>query len=1029
METLVANLAGRTRRERWLGRDYVVAPLTLIVPGVLPGSKGPLYYPPDEVAREPDSWNHVPIVVYHPIFNGSPTTARRPDVLEKQGVGYVFNAGYRGKLRAEGWFDIERTKAVDPRVLLALEKGEPFELSTGLYTDNEPAPGGSVFNGASGPRPYTYIARNYRPDHLAVLPDRKGACSVADGCGVLVNEAGTYALDLDLGPVLTTEPVANTALTGGKWITLHGSPVYIKDGKVVGGAAHLRGVYVKEKGSPATKTGIKTTTAGKGTASGTKASPKAAPKKAPSTPTLAHPVAVVPTGWQKFLHKVKEGLKAGIVAFSRGQTYKAKVPSQQATRAVEKATARAVEKPVPKATEKAASKIEEKSVAKTIEKVTAKVDEKPVVKAQDQADKAVIDFYGKHARQLLASAHRLDENDIKAYTTHLDKHLTREQVVGLARHIDARHEGAKHEHVAEDAPKARAIESIRHTLERYGRGSALFNERMVLDGSYGRETPVNEAGACVLDLDLGPVSITNAKQLEGGSWVTIEGVHVYIKGGKIVAGPASLKGDSVASGSGGDSKVHATDKQAMIDKADVLEAKTNDTVSKAIAASKSAKDSKSHAHAAGLFADAHAASIEHADHLEKINPSISQIHGLRAAAAGYAKIAADHAAKAGGHEGTAQAQTTVTSRSAGRAPETHKTTVPTPSPKAGRSFEDVDEADQWGARHYSDWAGKLKSHEKEAVNSYIGPGFMDVNGFLRTGQHGGGALSKDKVATTISGLNSALNKTSAPEDFVAYRGVEGDFAKKLVETARSKGTLTDKGFMSMALSREVADEFLGSGYAEHSAVLQIHVPKGSKGAYIPLASDQAQDQSEWLAPAGSTLRLHGVSKGSGGVWHIKASLDHTPTHNAKAHDTSPPSAEGKHPPRTPHHPLDRFKWLGEEGVDVTADTSGAVGKGAQESGTADDTTGATRERGKESPLSNETDSISELGVLGYQLVINGTEEEASSLYFPGLDLLTANKLNPGHSIELCKEWTTVVAAINAAEKARSRLNKARSLSR
>jgi hypothetical protein len=31
------------------------------------------------------------------------------------------------------------------------------------------------------------VARNYRPDHLAVLPDQRGACSLTDGCGVMVN--------------------------------------------------------------------------------------------------------------------------------------------------------------------------------------------------------------------------------------------------------------------------------------------------------------------------------------------------------------------------------------------------------------------------------------------------------------------------------------------------------------------------------------------------------------------------------------------------------------------------------------------------------------------------------------------------------------------------------------------------------------------------------------------------------------------------------------------------------------------------
>ena len=164
------------------GRDYIVAPLTLIVPGVLNGSKGALYYPPEEVSRDPDVWNGVPIVVYHPTRNGVHVSARDPDVLDKQGIGMVLRSKAGGKLTAEGWFDVEATRRVDNRVLQALEAGSRMELSTGLFTENEPARG--TFNG----KPYDAIARNYKPDHLAILPDQVGACSVNDGCGVMVNQ-------------------------------------------------------------------------------------------------------------------------------------------------------------------------------------------------------------------------------------------------------------------------------------------------------------------------------------------------------------------------------------------------------------------------------------------------------------------------------------------------------------------------------------------------------------------------------------------------------------------------------------------------------------------------------------------------------------------------------------------------------------------------------------------------------------------------------------------------------------------------
>ena len=67
-----------------------------------------------------------------------------------------------------------------PALFADLAAGRKIELSTGLFTDNEPARPGATHNG----RAYGHVARAHRPDHLAILPDRRGACSVDDGCGV-----------------------------------------------------------------------------------------------------------------------------------------------------------------------------------------------------------------------------------------------------------------------------------------------------------------------------------------------------------------------------------------------------------------------------------------------------------------------------------------------------------------------------------------------------------------------------------------------------------------------------------------------------------------------------------------------------------------------------------------------------------------------------------------------------------------------------------------------------------------------------
>jgi hypothetical protein len=133
--TLTLNARGRTRRVTVGSSHYLVVPVTMIVPGVLPGSHGPLYYPADENVKSAHAWNGMPVVVDHPTVNGVPVSARSADVFQTRWVGAVFNAVATEDdpvLRGEAWLDIDRTRAVDPRVLADIEAGRDVEVSTGL---------------------------------------------------------------------------------------------------------------------------------------------------------------------------------------------------------------------------------------------------------------------------------------------------------------------------------------------------------------------------------------------------------------------------------------------------------------------------------------------------------------------------------------------------------------------------------------------------------------------------------------------------------------------------------------------------------------------------------------------------------------------------------------------------------------------------------------------------------------------------------------------------------------------------------
>jgi hypothetical protein len=187
---IIANAQPMVRYEMLEGRQHMVVPMVMITEGVHAGSNGPLYYPKDELQKGAAvlNWNHKPVVVYHPTKNGESISACEPTVLTKRKVGVVLNTKYEagkgrepGRLKAEAWLETNKLKAVDERVLKAVLNKEMMEVSTGVFTDNEQTPG--TWKGED----YHSVARNYRADHLAILPDQKGSCSIADGAGLLRN--------------------------------------------------------------------------------------------------------------------------------------------------------------------------------------------------------------------------------------------------------------------------------------------------------------------------------------------------------------------------------------------------------------------------------------------------------------------------------------------------------------------------------------------------------------------------------------------------------------------------------------------------------------------------------------------------------------------------------------------------------------------------------------------------------------------------------------------------------------------------
>lgn len=173
------------REELFDGRKHLVVPVVALVEGVHAGSMGPVFHPAEEIAKYVDCWNGIPIPIFHPQDESGPVSVNDPRLIEEKSVGRFFNAHFDpdgSKLKGEFWIDISKAETIAPEILSMIRSGQDLEVSTAMWWDADWVAG--TWNGEE----YEATVRNYRPDHIALLPGGTGACSWEDGCGVRVNK-------------------------------------------------------------------------------------------------------------------------------------------------------------------------------------------------------------------------------------------------------------------------------------------------------------------------------------------------------------------------------------------------------------------------------------------------------------------------------------------------------------------------------------------------------------------------------------------------------------------------------------------------------------------------------------------------------------------------------------------------------------------------------------------------------------------------------------------------------------------------
>lgn len=170
------------KHAKLFGKDFSVFPSTMMVVGshypkverqTKPTS---IHFSEDELQHSVNTWNGRPVSINHPEHE---VTCNSPDTYNRQWVGYVFNARYdkpNKSLKSELWIDNERGKIINDLV----SSGKQLEVSIGVF---------GKLNRARSNDPFDFDMANIVGDHLAILPNSKGACSWEDGCGI---RAETY---------------------------------------------------------------------------------------------------------------------------------------------------------------------------------------------------------------------------------------------------------------------------------------------------------------------------------------------------------------------------------------------------------------------------------------------------------------------------------------------------------------------------------------------------------------------------------------------------------------------------------------------------------------------------------------------------------------------------------------------------------------------------------------------------------------------------------------------------------------------
>lgn len=176
-----------------------------------------------------------------------------------------------------------------------------------------------------------------------------------------------------------------------------------------------------------------------------------------------------------------------------------------------------------------------------------------------------------------------------------------------------------------------------------------------------------------------------------------------------------------------------------------------------------------------------------------------------------------------------------------------------------KEFHDNKVAYNWGQQNFSGWQINLSDGETDSLFAYKTLKYESINKFLRGKpldhiQDPDGSYL-DGVKKDIVNIDSALGKSTIPENVISYRAFSDDANtdfNKLV------GKLyTPKGYVSTAMNKKGAEFFLKENQrlGRNPVFAKVFIPKGKNGAFMEGIKQMSGDGNEILLPNNSRFQV------------------------------------------------------------------------------------------------------------------------------------------------------------------------------